>query len=95
MASPRFEYGKDARKALDRLEVEAPDRLWDALCEAIELIVTRPDSREARADELRDRAGGAVWKVDVFDRGDDWAVLWHRNDAGLVVIAWIGLWPPG
>jgi hypothetical protein len=47
-----------------------------------------------RAEELRGRDGKAVWKVDVFDGSEDWAVLWHPNDSGLVVIAWIGLWPP-
>ena len=70
------------------------DRLWERLCDAIDLIVDRPDSREARAEELRGREGKAVWKVDVFDRTDDWAILWHRDPAGAVVIAWIGLWPP-
>ncbi|HVT21643.1 MAG TPA: hypothetical protein VHD58_10875 [Mycobacteriales bacterium] len=94
MSAPRFEYSEDARKALDRLECEAGNRLWDDLCGAIELIVTHPDSREARGEQLRGRDDRAVWKVDVFDGSDDWAVLWHHNASNRVVIAWIGLWPP-
>jgi hypothetical protein len=95
VAAPRFEYSDDAREALDRLENEVPDRLWNAICDAIELIVDHPDSREARAEELRGHDEKAVWKVDIFDGSDDWAILWHPNESGLVVIAWIGLWPPG
>lgn len=95
MSGPRFRYGVDARHALDQLEADASDRLWTLLCDAIDLIVDYPGSREARGEELRGRGGKAVWKVDVFDGIDDWAILWHHDEAGLVVIAWVGLWPPG
>jgi hypothetical protein len=91
---PEFRYEVEAAKSLHRLEQEASDRLWGRLCDAIDLIIDHPDSREARGEELRGREGKAVWKVDVFDGTDDWAILWHRDSSGVVVIAWIGSWPP-
>jgi hypothetical protein len=94
VTAPRFEYSEDARKALDRLESEAGDRLWNDVCDALELIVTHSDSREARAEQIRGRDDRVVWKVNVFAGSDAWAVLWHYDQAGLVVIAWIGRWPP-
>lgn len=95
MTDPEFCYEEQASAALDRLEAQASDRLWDKVRDAIDTIIDQPESRGARAEEPRGRDAKAVWKVDVFDRDGDWAILWHHNDDGLVVIAWIGLWPPG
>lgn len=94
MTAPSFRYTREARRALDGLEASASDRLWNRLCDAIDLILDHPGSREARAEELRGREDKVVWKVDVFDQHDDWAILWHEDDRGAVVIAWIGIWPP-
>ncbi len=93
MSDPDFRYEAEVQHVLDKLEADAGDRLWNRICDAIDLIVDHPDSRQARGEELRGREGKAVWKVDVFDGTDDWAILWH-HDSGRVVIAWIGLWPP-
>lgn len=94
MSGADFRYEIEAERVLDELRERATDRLWERFCDAIDVIVDHPDSREARGEELRGREGKAVWKVDVFDGSDDWAILWHRDDEGGVVIAWIGLWPP-
>lgn len=87
MTSRSLRYEKEAAATLGRLEAEASDGLRQLMCDAIDTIIDRPDSREARAGELRGRGGKAVWKVDVFDRGADWAILWHHDAEGLVVIA--------
>jgi hypothetical protein len=94
VTDPEFRFEKEAAGALDRLQADASDRLWERICDAIDMIIDRPDSREARAEELRGRDDKAVWKVDAFDRDGDWAILWHLDNEGLVVIAWLGLWPP-
>jgi hypothetical protein len=91
----RFRYSHDAARALDLLHADASDTLWERLCDAIDTIVDHPESREARAEELRGRGGKAVWKVDVFDGDEHWAMLWHHDTHDRVVIAWIGRWPPG
>jgi hypothetical protein len=95
VTEPEFRYEREAAATLDRLRAEASDRLWGKICDALDTIIDRPDSRDARAEELRGRDGKAVWKVDVFDRAGDYALLWHHDEHGVIVIAWIGLWPPG
>jgi hypothetical protein len=89
-----FRYEREAAATVDRLHAEASDSLWAKLCEAVDTIVDRPTSREARAQELRGRDGKAVWKLDLFDADEHWAVLWHHDADGFVVIAWVGEWPP-
>lgn len=94
MSQQQFYYELEAARVLNRLQQEASDRLWDRLCDAIDLIVDHSDSREARGEQLRARDDKAVWKVDIFDGMDDWAILRHHDQHGAVVIAWIGPWPP-
>lgn len=95
MTAAAFRYEREAAATIDRLHADASDSLWAKLCAAVDTIVDEPSTRAARAEELRGRGGKAVWKVDVFDDGDHWALLWHHDANDVVVLAWIGLWPPG
>ncbi|MHB8452594.1 MAG: hypothetical protein ACYDAQ_19380 [Mycobacteriales bacterium] len=94
MTDRAFRHEHEAASALTKLEADASDQLWNHICDAIDLLIERPDSRAARAEELRGRGGKAVWKIDVFDRSDNWVILWHHDTQGGIVIAWIERWPP-
>jgi len=95
VTAAKFRYEGEAADTIDRLHADASDSPWTKLCDAVDTIVDHPDSRDARAEELRGRGGKAVWKVNVFDGREHWALLWHYDAGRTVVIAWVGRWPPG
>ena len=74
-------YSPDAATALDALESGTDDELYDAVCDAIDLICDHGDSAEARREQLRKSAGNAVWKVAIRTRHADWAILWWPESA--------------
>lgn len=89
MAEPL--YSNQALKALDQVENDPlADALWNALCDAIDLITDHPGSAAARRIALRTVAGTAVWQVSVRTRADDWRILWHQTENDEVLIAFIG-----
>jgi len=65
-------------------------RLWDAICDAIDLICDHPEAGEARRYMWRRRDGGPVWQVRLRNTGEDdnWIVLWYLEggDAQVVYI---------
>jgi len=77
-----------AADALDELEAGNDGELYDAVCDAIDLICDRGDSAEARREQLRTAAGTPLWKVAVRTRHADWIVLWwpSGNDAGIFYV---------
>ena len=87
------EYGEPATSALDSIEPDpARKALWNAICDAIDLICDHPGSREARVEQVRlVEPKLSVWQVPVRCRSedDDWVVWWHQ-DGDLAVIPYIG-----
>jgi hypothetical protein len=74
-------YSLAASAALDALENGTDNELYNAVCDAIDLICDHGDSAEARREQLRTTAGNAVWKLAVRTRHDDWVVLWWPDGA--------------
>lgn len=86
-------YSRQASDALDRFEADADaTALWNALCDALDLIIDHPDGAEARRVALRTATGSTVWRVPmrVPREAGDWAILGHRDDAGQILIAYVG-----
>lgn len=70
-------YSKDAAASLDLLEATADDDLWNAVCDALDLIAEHADRPEARRESLRTTRGNTVWRIPVRSRNTDgWCVLW-------------------
>jgi hypothetical protein len=91
--TPDVVYSRQAYDALDRIESDPESAsLWNALCDALDVIIEQPNSAAARRDALRTSIGTTVWRVSVRAprETDDWMVLWHRDDAGRVLIAYVG-----
>jgi hypothetical protein len=87
-------YSRQASEALDTIETDPrATALWNALCDALDLIIDHPDSAQARRAALRTAAGSTVWHVSIRtpQESDDWAILWQRNDAGQILIAYVGI----
>ena len=82
------EYSEQALRAIQQLEAGDDAALLEAVADAIDLICDHGDSAEARREQLRTRAGNAVWKVSVRS-AHDWVVLWWP-DGDAAVIAFIG-----
>lgn len=90
---PAVYYSGQAADALDKVEADpGAVELWNALCDALDLIIDHPDSAPARRDALRTTAGTTVWRgtVRVPRETDDWAILWHHDETGRILIAFIG-----
>ncbi|MGH3504798.1 MAG: hypothetical protein ACRDQA_28470 [Nocardioidaceae bacterium] len=86
-------YSRQAGEALDKIEADPEaTALWNALCDALDLIIDYPDSAQARRASLRTSTGTTVWHVTVRAprEADDWAVLWQRGPSGQILIAYIG-----
>jgi hypothetical protein len=81
-------YGDHVVLALDKIEHD-PDRraLWNAICDAIDLICEQPDSAAARREALRLPSGLTVWQVPIhcYLEDDDWVMLWHPEGSDAVV----------
>jgi hypothetical protein len=93
---PEPVYDQLAAATLDKLEHDPSRRvLWDAICDAIDLVCDHPDSAEARRQALSLPSGERVWLVPIDSRREDenWALLWRRvgDDAA---IHSVGPWPP-
>lgn len=85
-------YGKHAAVVLDQVEHDPGRRaLWDAICDAIDLVCDHPDSAEARREALRLPSGATVWQVPIRCRleDDDWVLLW-APDGDDAVITYVG-----
>ncbi len=85
-------YSPDVAKILDQID-DDPTRtaLWNAICDAIDLICDHSGSAQARRHALRTTAGNTLWSVPVryWAEDNDWVVLWRpRGDHAL--IAYIG-----
>lgn len=94
MTEPDVGYSAQASEALDKVEADAESmELWNALCDALDLIIDHPGSAAARRHSLRTAAGTTVWRVVVrVPRGDDeWSILWLRGPAGRTLIAFVGV----
>lgn len=87
------EYGELADSALDQIEHEPARRdLWNAICDAIDLICDHPGSMEARVEQVRIYSTKLVlWQVPVRCRteDEDWVIMW-RQDGDVAVIPYIG-----
>ena len=83
-------YSLAVDKILSEIESD-PTRveLWNAICDAIDLVCDHPGSREARRGVLRDLDGQPVWVVPVRTRTEDWVLLW-RPEGDLIAIAYLG-----
>lgn len=85
-------YDPEVSLNLDKIESDPTRRpLWNAICDAIDLVCDRPDSAEARREALRLPSGATVWQVPIRCRldDDDWVLLWFP-DGPDAVIAYIG-----
>jgi hypothetical protein len=82
-------YSDQADAALATLADGVDLRLYDAVCDAIDLICDHGDSAEARREQLRTVAGSTVWKVAVRTRHQGWVVLWWPVE-DKALIAYIG-----
>jgi hypothetical protein len=90
MTGPNVVYSPQAAAILDKLADNAADRpLWNAVCDALDVILDDPGSAQARRAALRTAVGTTVWKVPVRTV-DDWVVLWFPGDDGTVCVAYIG-----
>ena len=80
-------YSPEASAQLDKLELGPDEELWNAVCAAIDLLVDRPDSPEARREALLTAGGNTVWRVPVrHSTMDDYCVLWAlRSDVEYVL----------
>lgn len=90
MLEPDFD--DDILPLLDKLEHDASRRpLWDAICDAVDLVCDHPDSAEARRDVLQTLDGRTIWQVPVRCRteDDDWVMLWYPDGID-ARIAYIG-----
>ena len=75
-------YAPEVMTQLEKIEHDTTrERLWEAICDAIDLICDYPESGQARRQAWRRRAGGPVWQVALRNTGEDedWVVLWFRN----------------
>ena len=82
-------YEPDAAATLD--EIEKDDNrweLWNAICDAIDLVCERPDSTWARLRTNRLRGGRLVHEV-AIQSADNWILLWSPRE-GEALIAYVG-----
>jgi hypothetical protein len=85
-------YGPYVLPVLDKIEHDADRRpLWDAICDAIDLVCDRPESAEARREAIRLPSGATVWQVPIrcHLEDDDWVLLWQQNGDN-AVISYVG-----
>jgi hypothetical protein len=85
-------FSEHANAALQKLEHDRSRKaLWNAICDAVDLVCERSDSAEARLEAVRLPSGLTVWQVPIRCRveDDDWVLLWHR-DGDDAVIHYVG-----
>jgi len=84
-------YEERAAATLDQIEPDLSRKaLWNAICDAIDLVCDHPESAEARRESIR-TLGQQVWQVPIRCRteDDDW-VLWWRPEKSEAHIFYIG-----
>jgi len=85
-------YGEHVVPVLDKIEND-PSRkaLWNAICDAIDLVCDQPDSAEARREAILLPSGVTLWQVPIrcYLEDDDWVLLWHQ-DGSDAVISYLG-----
>ena len=65
-------------KIMDEIEADSLRvDLWDALCDAIDLVCDHPESAAARKEAWRGAQGEAVWGVPVRTRTETWRLIWR------------------
>src|SRR5262249_35848329 len=69
------------QQEVDKIQHD-PNRqaLWNAICDAIDLVCDHPDSAEARRETVR-TPRYTMWQVPIRCRteDDDWVLLWRPN----------------
>jgi hypothetical protein len=86
-------YTDEAAAQLDRLQVQAPEPLWNAIVDALNRIFDRPAEARARCSPLVGRRGQHAWKYDVV-AGDDAATILWRIESDKPFGVWAGAWAP-
>jgi plasmid stabilization system protein ParE len=85
-------YGEHVSLILDKIENDSSRRaLWNAICDAIDLVCDHPDSAEVHREAIRLPSGATVWQVPIrcSVEDDDWVLLWYP-DGEDAVIAYVG-----
>lgn len=85
-------YGEHVLPALDKVENDTSRRaLWNAICDAIDLVCDNPESAEARREAIRLPSGATVWQVSIrcYLEDDDWVLVW-RPEGDDAVIVYVG-----
>lgn len=75
-------YGVDVAATLDKIESDPGRRpLWNAICDAIDLVCEHPDSAQARREAVRIVGTDAtLWQVRIRRvEDDDWVMLWFPD----------------
>ncbi len=88
-------YGEGVDEQLDLVEFDDSRRsLWNAICATLDVILDKPESREARKHSMR-IADGYAWRVPVVEprETENWSIIWYP-DGEEVVILYVGPWPP-
>ncbi len=84
------EYSRAADAALNRIEHDpSRKKLWNAICDAIDLVCDRPDSAEARKEAMHLHGRSlTVWKVPVSTPWEDrdWVLLWFPSGEEAVIL---------
>lgn len=85
-------YGEHVVPVLDKIEHD-PTRqaMWNAICDAIDLVCDNPTSAEARREAIRLPSGTMLWQVPIRCRveDEDWVLLWHP-DGDEAAIEYVG-----
>lgn len=85
-------YGEHVVPVLDKIENDPSRRaLWNAICDAIDLVCDKPESAEAHREAIRLDSGATVWQVPIHCHleDDDWVLLWNQ-DGDEAVISYVG-----
>jgi hypothetical protein len=85
-------YGEHVVPELDKIENDSSRRpLWNAICDAIDLVCDHPESAEARREAILLPSGVTLWQVPIrcYVEDDDWVLLWHA-DGDDAVISYLG-----
>lgn len=86
------DYGKQAAATCDAIEGD-PRRakLWDSICDTIELVCDHPGSAPARQGRIDDSEGVTWWIANIPAPGEPgpWRLIW-RQDGNDAVIGYIG-----
>jgi hypothetical protein len=83
------DYSERAEQFLDEIEKD-PDRrpLWDAVCDAIDLVCDQPGSKQARRESIRHVFDRTVWEVAIRcpAEDDNHVLIWYPDGANAVIL---------